>query len=58
MNYILRKKKIPANESACKHKQRHDAFSCVVFAGTEGLACAADEKGKDKGKLGSSLSFF
>ena len=29
-----------------------------MFAGTEGPACAADEKGQDKGKLGSSLSSF
>ena len=32
-SYILRKKKIPTNESACKCKQRDVAFACVVFAG-------------------------
>ena len=33
---ILRKNKIPTNESAWKRKQSRDAFACVVFAGTEG----------------------
>ena len=37
LNYILRKKKISTNESACKRKQRHDAFACVVFAGSDKL---------------------
>ena len=56
--YILRKKKIPTNESACKRKQRHNTFACVMFAGTEGLACAVDKKGQKNSKLGSSLSFL
>ena len=60
--YILRKKKIPTNESACKCRQRHNifffTFACVMFAGTEGLACAVDKKGQKNSKLGSSLSFL
>ena len=34
-SYILRRKKIPANQSACMRKQRQDPFTRVAASGTE-----------------------
>ena len=48
-NDVYRKESV--NDSACKHKQRHNAFACVMFAATEGLACTADDKGQETGHI-------